>query len=209
MEYKDFIKPGEKVIHVPPYNVYFDCFLGDPQVVTIGKYPPYYTDDTPDPTPDEYEACCRVEIEGATTYDETQPQLATLLPIIKAEKPTEKLYNNKLYEVYGKDEDGEYVVLINEDGVDYDPELMVVDASDVEEHAEWSFLTTDELKKLRSEIVLNSVYLSDYHNSVGLTIDEAMTLGYTYLEWLPCDKDKVDWSKDTPENFADFVQNHY
>jgi DNA polymerase-3 subunit beta len=65
MDYKDYIKAGNKVLYVPYFDSMWDAYWNEvkPMVVTIGEYRPYYTDGTPDPKPDEYEGCCLVEVE--------------------------------------------------------------------------------------------------------------------------------------------------
>lgn len=196
MEYKDFIKPGEKVIHLPE-RMDDSLWPYEPQVVTIGQYRPYYTDDTPDPTPEEYNECCHVEIEGETTYGESQLSLESLLPIVKEEK--EVLYNSKLYKTYGYDEEDDYAVLINDESMNDDVELMVVDADECCEHRDIDNLSREEYMQLRSQISVGSIYTSDYINTLGLTSDEVQSLSDEYLEYIE--------TRDIPDSqktFADF-----
>lgn len=196
MDYKDFIKPGEKVIHLPDRMDRYLVYYG-PQVVTIGQYRPYYTDDTPDPKPEEYEGHCRVEIEGETDWGESQLSLYSLLPIVKEDD--EVVYNGKLYKTYGHDEDGDYAVLINEDSMNNDVELMVVYADDCSEHRDIDNLSREEYMQLRSQIVVGSIYTSDYINTLGLTSDEVQSLSDEYLECI--EKFGVP---DSQRVFADF-----
>ena len=88
MDYKDFIKPGEKVIHFPE-DIDYNLWMYGPEVVTIGKYRPYYTDGTSDPKPENYDEICFVEIEGETSWGGSQLSLGSLIPII--EKNNEKV----------------------------------------------------------------------------------------------------------------------
>lgn len=207
MDYKDFIKPGEKVIFVPEeYEDYkfWLCQTG-PEVVTIGSYRPYYTDGSPDPKPEDYMPWCCVEIESETKCGETQPRLYSLLPIVKEEKTV--VYDGKDYETYGysgeiEDENIEekrFVVLKTDDG------FMVVPFEDVEEVHTIDELTYEQLVQLRGQICVGSVYLADYKNTFGVTMDEVCSVADSYDVYLGEDADV----KDTPEEFASYVCDMY
>lgn len=193
MDYKDFIKPGEKVIHLPE-RMDDSLWWHDPQVVTIGEYRPYYTDGTPDPTPEEYNPWCWVEVEEYPTHGDKQLPLDSLIAIKREDG--EMIYDSVLYKVYGYDEEREYVVLIDEEG-----ELIVASALDCFEHVEISDLSRDEAKELRGQICVGSIYLTDYDNTLGLTNDEVCQLSDSYLEWLEAEK-----LEDNAENFANFIE---
>lgn len=60
-------------------------------------------------------------------------------------------------------------------------------------------LDEEQLKKLRSEISVGSVYLSDYNNSFEIDPNEV----YNYSEGYLVELDE-DYEKDTPEHFAEY-----
>lgn len=199
MDYKDFIKPGTKCIHIPDWN-YADVWqyapeLFDPQVVTIGEYKPYYTDGTPDPTPEEYDERCFVEIEGYTSYDESQVALRSLLPIIEEKNGKKVLYCGNEVKVFGADEDNDYYV------IETDGKLKVVNADEVDVIRHIPELSRRELQELRKQISVGSIYLSDYYNTLGVPKEEASSYAEGYLDYLQ-EEFGEDWeSHDTPEMF--------
>ena len=191
MEYKDFIKPGVMCIHIPEMHDE-NLWQYDPEIVTIGKYKPYFTDGTPDPTPNEYEDYCLVEIEGYTKYDESQLRLDSLLPIIE-DNGKKMLYDGYVRDVVGHDESNEYSI------IRIDNEEKIVKTDELEEIRHISDLNFDELKKLREQIILGSMYYNDYHNSLGIPLDDVMDCADEFGS-------ELDWNDelDTPENFAKF-----
>lgn len=72
-----------------------------------------------------------------------------------------------------------------------------------------SDLTEDELKQLRKEICVGSIYLSDYYNSFNIDESELCDICDAYLEYLGMD-DEGNWLPDnqhipdTPEEFANY-----
>ena len=77
--------------------------------------------------------------------------------------------------------------------------------NEVERHV--SDLTEDELKKLRSEVCVGSVFLSDYANSFDIDEEEVCNVCDGYDEYLSMDEDgntlpESEWLKDTPEEFV-------
>ena len=195
MDYKDFIKEGEKVIHIPEV-MGSDLWWYDPEVVTIGKYRPYFTDGRPDPSPDEYDETCQVEIEEATSWGEAQLSLESLRPIIKEER--EVLYNLNVCKLIGYDEDKEYAV------VDVDGNLEVCESSDIEEIRNIEELSYEELKKLREQICLGSIYLSDYYNNLGVPVEEVSGCAEEY-EMALSEQFGLEWQDyDTPTQFAEY-----
>ena len=66
-----------------------------------------------------------------------------------------------------------------------------------------SDLTNEQLQQLRSEIVVGSMYLSDYENSFNINENEVYDISESYDIW--CEENGVE---DNAENFADYVQNH-
>lgn len=58
LDFKDWINPGQKCYYQGEwYGMWYDR----PHTVVIGEYKPYYTDGTPDPTPDEYDRDMMIE----------------------------------------------------------------------------------------------------------------------------------------------------
>lgn len=185
MDFKDYIKAGNKVLHVP-YE--WSCLQSlRPEVVTIGEYKPYYTDgEMADPTPDEYEGCCFVEVTD-THYDESHIQLDRLFPI--EPKQESVLYNGKVCQTYGyangcdvceqyADEDHltDYCILKKGE------ELVVVYDDDVCTPRAIEDLTKEELERLHGDIIRGSIYTSDYRNSLDVPDEVAMD-GYERF-WL-------------------------
>lgn len=72
-----------------------------------------------------------------------------------------------------------------------------------EEDVSLSDLTTEQLRQLRSEIVVGSMYLSDYENSFYINELDVCNISDSYDIW--CDENGVE---DNAENFADYIQNH-
>ena len=201
MEYKDFIKPGNKVAFIPQsYHPFWGWdFSVNPKVVTIGEYNPYYTDGTPDPTPQNYDAYCFVEIEE-DIHGETQIQLDELFGINLSEEEVFVIWGTDRCKVIGKvDSEVENYYILESCG-----EWIIVDADECEIERDISELSFDELCELRKEIYLGSLYLSDYENSFGIDVNVASD----YAEGFICslqDEYGEEWEKyDTPENFAEF-----
>ena len=72
-----------------------------------------------------------------------------------------------------------------------------------EKNISLSDLTNEQLQQLRSEIVVGSMYLSDYENSFNINENEVYDISESYDIW--CEENDVE---DNAENFADYVQNH-
>lgn len=175
MDYKDYIKAGNKVLYVPYFDSMWDAYWNEvkPMVVTIGEYRPYYTDGTPDPKPDEYDGCCLVEVEEC--LEEKQLRLDRLFPI--EQKEDSVLYEGKVYDVYGYatgsgdcdyDDDTDYCILKDGD------ELRVVEEDDVCSPRTIDELSHDELMTLWGDICRGSMYYDDYRNTVDVPDGEAM-----------------------------------
>lgn len=210
MEYKDFIVAGNKVLFVPYIDSPYDD--REPMVVTIGEYRPYYTDgDLADPTPDEYDETCRVEVEE--NLDECQLPLGRLFPIEPSHDKV--LYNGQEREVYGRakgcslfssycDAEYDYVILKST----YGDELQVIEEDNVDEIRTINDLDHDELKHLFNQICRGSIYLSDYRNSLNVPDEEAMEAWEEFYRAM-CDEygnDHAD-EHDTAEEFADYYYN--
>ena len=193
MYYKDFIKKGNKCIHVPEEQDY-DLWMYDAELVTIGEHRPYYTDGTPDPTPDEYDPYCYVEIEGYTKWGESQIMLNSLFPIIN--KDEEVLYDGERVKLVGVSDDNNYAVIKTDD----DDEPIVVNGGDIAEIRSINDLTETELAELRNQICVGSIYLSSYNNNLGVPTDEVYTSAESYLEFI-----ESEGIEDTPEEFANYI----
>lgn len=75
-----------------------------------------------------------------------------------------------------------------------------------------SDLDEEELKKLRTEICVGSLYLSDYKNQFNVDEKEVCDISDAYDYYLCTDEDgkplpESEWKKDTPEEFAYFCMN--
>lgn len=190
MEYKDFIKPGNKVLFYPMSFEWEHNLCVEAQVVEIGEYRPYYRDGSPDPTPDQYDESCYVEIVG-DICDEAQIRLEDLFPI----EPCENLvvYCGKAYKCIGKNDELGKIVLEDND-------FIVCDEYDAEDLREVSDLNREELCRLFNKCGVGSIYLADYENDLGITRSQA-------CDYLEAFADSVDWYDEfmTPENFADWV----
>lgn len=206
MDYKEFIKAGNEVIYDPTKNSLLtdhELFLlsweVSAKVVTIGEYPVYYTNGDPDPTPDEYNECCQVEVEG--DLEDPQVRLECLLPIIKLDEPTNCIFDTKLCNLIGYDEDEEFAV------IEYEDEWHVVDSDDIVIERDFYDLDFSELKKLRGEISIGSIYISDYKNSFGVLPEYLLEECDSYIEAIEnelCEDDKEWYDYDTPELFASY-----
>ena len=201
MDYKDFIKPGNKVAFIPQsYHPFWGWdYSVDPKVVTIGEYKPYYTDGTPDPTPENYDAYCFVEIEE-DIHGESQIQLDELFGIKLSEEEVYAIWGTDRCKVVGKvDSEVENYYILESDG-----EWEVVDADECEIERDISELSFDELCELRKEISLGSIYLSDYQNSFGIDVHKLSGYAEGYEESL-YEEYGEEWAEhDTPELFAEY-----
>lgn len=190
MEYKDFIKPGNKVLFYPMSFEWEHNLCVEAQVVEIGEYRPYYRDGSPDPTPDQYDESCYVEIVG-DVCDEAQIRLEDLFPI----EPCDYLvvFCGKEYKCIGKNDELGKIVLEDND-------FIVCDEDDAEELRDVSDLNREELCRLFSKCGVGSIYLADYENDLGITRSQA-------CDYLEAFADSVDWYDElmTPNNFADWV----
>jgi len=191
MEYKDFIKPGNKVIFYPMSFEWDNNFDVDPQVVTISEYRPYYRDGSPDPTPDEYDESCYVEIVE-NIHGECQIRLEDLFPIEPCDKDV--VYCGQLYKCIGKNDELGRVVLQDCD------DFIVRYDDDVQEYRDVYDLDREELCRLFNQCGIGSIYLSDYENDLGITRIEASSVLEDFA-------DTVDWNDDLmrPNNFADYI----
>ena len=201
MEYKDFIKPGNKVIFDPildPHKSF--SFLDEPKVVQISEYRPYYTSGMPDPKPEEYEEICMVEVEG--DLEDTQVYLACLLPIVKTnpkEDVTFCIYNDVVCSVIGHDENEDYYV------VDFEGEEVVIEDYDFVPAHELPDLSYEDLMELYGQIGVGSIFIADYRNSFGIDPHLLSAYGDGFWEDLEEKYGKDAEAHNTAEEFADYV----
>ena len=225
MEYKDFIKSGERVVYMLPEHEWrwnHPLVWDDIEnfIVKIGEYSPYYTDgDLSDPTPEEYNEYCWVEAyPEEKKVDEYQFRLADLHPIQKTDEEISVIYDCKKWKLVGNvlsqewstnkngfmvcswEENG-YAVLENPDG-----EWKVVSEDDFAIERDISDLSNEELQELRKEFCGGSIYISDYGNSFGIDPDYLCDLYDDFWSYL-CDNfgEENAEEHDTPEEFAYFV----
>lgn len=192
MDYKDFIKPGNKVIFYPMSFEWDNNFDVDPQVVTIGEYRPYYTDGSPDPTPEQYCEWCRVEIVE-DIHGESQIRLEDLFPIEPCDKDV--VYNGNEYKQIGKNDELEIAVLwLNDD------EWELARYDHIQERRFIHQLDSEELCRLFNQVGVGSMFTSDYMNDLGIPETEAMAAIEEFCE-------SNDWDDDfcCAANFADYV----
>lgn len=165
--------------HEPTHYFYFQT--PEKQVVTLGGSRPYYTDGTPDPKNDEVNEWNYIELNEAPAGDPQQP-LTRLFEILDAEEK-EVLYNGRMYKVRGKYyncyEDQTYFILIKNDS-----EYLFAEDYEINEYCSPYDLNKEDTKTLFKEVIRNSIYLSDYANSVGCTWSEASSFCDGYYEWL-------------------------
>ena len=158
----------------------YDDYSVEPQVVTLEGYRPYYTDGTPDPKNDEVNELCYIET-NEYVRDECQLSLNYLFELEEAEEK-EVMYDCKMYEVRGKYYDclgQEKYVLI-----DKNAEYLFVDNVDIQERHDVDSLDEEGYKTLFKEIRRDSIYLSDYRNSVGCTCEDVCDFCDAYYAWL-------------------------
>ena len=202
MDYKDYIFKGNKVVcdlsldsRLTEYEK-FDC--PDAFIATIGKYKPYYTDGSADPTPEQYDETCQVEVysEIGETF---QVRLETLLPIIKPEVDKMVIYSDVACDLIGRSYYGYFVIKL-------DGNMIVTNEGDVHEVRNIDDLSHDELKELRDEIVIGSCFIADYRNSFG--IDPNLLSNYcdNYLDYLCEEYGEDDYLEhDTSDEFANYM----
>ena len=144
-------------------------------------------------TPNFYAAICKGY--GPIPYDEEE-KVATVIG-----SPRD-IYTKKFVSLWGNIYEDETEVLVrDEKGREF-----YVSLKDIEPYAEIGDLTFDELKELRKQICVGSIYLSDYANSFGVDTDYLSSLCEGYWNYL-CGKYGEDGADahDTPEEFARYA----
>lgn len=136
---------------------------------------------------------------GSIPYD-TKQEIVTICGTMR-ERETKRfasVRNLNSYFTYAED----YEILVtNEKGVKF-----YANIEELSPYAEISDLTFDELKELRKQICVGSIYLSDYANSFGVDTEYLSSLCEDYLSYL-CDEYGEDGADahDTSEEFALFA----
>ena len=86
--------------------------------------------------------------------------------------------------------------------------LIYID--EIEKLRHISDLSYDELKKLRSQIVLGSIYMADYRNTLGITAEEAYDYADGFEDFIYSDeeisKEEKERREHSSEEFADYCQ---
>lgn len=205
MKYKDFIKPGNKVLYVPYSANWWEAYWNEEklQVVTIGEYLPYDTNGDYDPKPDDYEGYHMVEVEEPLA--DPQIKLARLFAI--EQKQDEVLYEGSVYQTYGyatgsgdSDYDCDTAYCILHDG----DELKVVLEDDVCSARSIEELDHDELVRLWGDIRRGSIYTDDYRNTVDVPDGVAMAAYEGFYEELYAEYGEQADEHDTAEEFASY-----
>lgn len=210
MRYKDYIKPGNKCIYVPsnhPFatdneqfaDEYDELFGNALKVVEISEYRPYFTNGLPDPTPEEYDSMCLVEVY-CDQDGPIQAYFAQLLPLVNEDRDVTCVYENESCTIIGYDPNKEYYV------IEYNGCTIVRVSSQVQEERFIEDLDFDELKELREQIVVGSFYLSDYRNTLGVSPKQVSDYADYYIEDLCRIFGEEGCNEhDTIEAFANFV----
>ena len=210
MRYKDYVKPGNKCIYVPsnhPFasdNEQFGCeydelFGNALELVEISDYHPYFTNGLPDPTPEEYDSLCMVEV-----YSEQdgpiQVYFAQLLAVIKPDEDLTCIYKNESCQVIGYDPTKEYYV------IEYMEDTIVRSSFQIQIERDIDDLTFDELKELRDQICVGSIYTFDYQNKFGVNPKVVCEFSDSYIEDLyQIFHEDAGSEFDTSEAFANFI----
>lgn len=195
--FKDFIVEGNKVAFIPNEAYHWSV---EPCVVTV-EYRPYYTDGTPDPTPEEYDGRCMVECYPAVD-DDYQLSLDCLYPIKMLGEPVSVIVGTERLEKVGEVEGTDYSLIKSGDTT------RVLDFTEFDEERTIEELDFEELKDLRRQICGGSIYISDYCNSLGVAPDDVC--GY-YDEFWDYLVDKYGYenaqSHDNANEFANYFFN--
>ena len=106
---------------------------------------------------------------------------------------------SELHRFFAREDDFEIQVK-NDKG-----EKFFVGIDEISPYAEIGELSFDDLKTLRDEIGVGSLFLTDYENSFGVDKTQLCALCDDYLIYLESEYGEEYWSHDTPEEFANFA----
>lgn len=189
------VATGREVVVVPEDYWYT---MKKKVIANIAGYRPYYTDGTPDPSNDEVDESCYIEVYG--DVDDTQVRLCNLYEFDRIEG-VKKLYDGNEVEIIGSYEDADgceyYAFMFND-------ELRFEETCFLDERRRISELNEDELKKFYERCTHGSMLLSDYHNNLGIEINEASAYADAWLEDV-----ETGCYKDTFEDYCQWVSNLY
>ena len=102
----------------------------------------------------------------------------------------------------------EWIVRDEKDHTNY----WYCDCEDLEEIRKITDLNTEELKKLRNQICIGSIYVSDYNNTLNVPANEVSDYSDSYIEHLfelAGEGATLDdaYEKDSAEEFAYYIEN--
>ena len=183
------VREGLEVVVLPE-----DAWYYGPKIVKLAGFRPYWTDGSPDPSNDEVNEWCYIEVEG--DIDDPQVRLSDLFEFKRLEN-VKKLYMGEEVEILGSyeddNEDEYYAFMLRE-------ELKFEDSCLLEEKREIWDLNDEELEWFYKHCTHGSIYLSDYHNNLGIDIQEAS--GYAEM-WIE-DVESGEY-KDTFEDYCEWA----
>lgn len=184
------IAKGREVVYHPT-----DEDAGEPEIVRLAGYRPYYRDDSPDPMCAE-ECCewCYIEVDG--DLSDSQVCLEDLYALKKFDYEGDFLYCGEEIEVIGTfkifGDTTKYVFKI-------DDIVKFVDEEDLEERKNLSDLDDSELKWFYSHCLHGSMYLEDYRNTLGIEVHEASDIADDW--WEHIEEDGADKTFKEFKNF--------
>lgn len=191
------IARGREVVYYPTYEN-----AGDPKIVRLAGYCPYYSDDSPDPTcAEECVDWCMIEVDG--DIDDSQVCLEDLYELNEYEGESLLLYQGEKIEVIGTfnvfDDETKYVYKI-------DDIVKFADEEDLEERRELGDLDDSELKWFYSHCLHGSMYLGDYRNTLGIEVHEASDIADDW--WEHIEEDGADKTFKEFKSFFGLDQSH-
>ena len=185
------IAEGREVVYYPTDNWY-----DEPKIVTLAGYNPYFTDGQPDPkNADECEEWCQIEVSG--DVDDSQIRLEDLYELKKYECEASLLYLGQEIEVIGT---FEYIEGKTKYAFKVGDDVKFEDEDELEERCDLSDLSEENLEWYYNHCLSGSIYLTDYHNHLGIEIHEASDIADLW-EYYIYNEDV----EDTFDNFKDWV----
>lgn len=182
MDYKDFIKPNNLAIFIP-YWADYDNICDDEKLVKISEFRPYYSNGMADPTPDEYDETCWVEVYDINDGETMQVQLGWLVPVEKGEGNV--IYRGQSCEILYKNEEQDLIVVEDRFG-----DKVVLSDWQWQPQRDIHDLDNEELTQLFNGCVKGSDFLSDYSNEQGVTNEQAFAFVDGFCEEIGYDDDR-------------------
>lgn len=70
--------------------------------------------------------------------------------------------------------------------------------------------TREDLQSLRNEVVLNSLYVSDYNNSFGISANSVCDFFDSYMSFIEemANEDGFEYGRQSEHTFADFFEKY-